>query len=101
MYNKANIIHPNNLESLYNNPPFNHSVSITGNPPPGYPNRDRFVEAIEALGWEFHKNPKPNTEIVIGNKRSGSSKMVKARQMGLPILSPDEFLIHYPQFIVQ
>lgn len=63
------------------------TFAISGNVPDGYKNRGEFVSAMESLGWEFHSGPKKNTDYVIGDESSTSSKIVKAKKLGLKIVS--------------
>lgn len=67
------------------------SFNISGAVPEGFKNRGELVEWIENNGGVFHSAPKKTTDYVIGDVKSSSSKIKKAVNMGLTIISPEEF----------
>lgn len=52
----------------------------------GFANRGDFVEHMESLGWEFHKSPKKNTDILFADPTGTTSKLKKARANGTRII---------------
>lgn len=61
------------------------TFSVSG-PVEGFSNRDEFVAHMESLGWEFHKSPKKDTDILFADPKGTSSKIAKARENGTRIL---------------
>lgn len=61
-----------------------------------YSNRTELQNAIVALGGRCATSVSSKTTMVICNdKDSSSSKMIKARQLGIPILTEDKFMQDY------
>lgn len=52
----------------------------------GFANRDEFVKYMETLGWEFHKSPKKDTDVLFANPNGTSSKIKKAKANGTRII---------------
>lgn len=52
----------------------------------GFANREDFVKHMESLGWEFHKAPKKDTDVLFADPESTSSKVKKARENGTRIV---------------
>jgi len=73
------------------------SFSISGAVPPGYGNRNQWVEYIESQGAEFHSSPKAHTNFMIGDPTENSSKVQAARKLGLPFMSPSDFAAKFPK----
>ena len=67
------------------------SFSISGSIE-GFSNRDEFVSHMESLGWEYHKSPKKDTNVLFGNPEDKSSKIVKAKKNGTRIVAKLEDL---------
>lgn len=73
------------------------SFSITGDVPVPFKNRNMFRDYIESNGGRFNPAPNKNTDYVIGDETSPSSKMVKAleyrdkQHTGVIIMTPAEF----------
>lgn len=53
----------------------------------GFANRNEFVEYMENNGWEFHRNPKKDTDILFADPNGTSSKIKKARDNGTKIIN--------------
>lgn len=62
------------------------SFSISGIVPDGFDNRSDFVAYMESNGWTYHKTPNKNTSVMFGNSESSSSKIVKAKKLGINII---------------
>lgn len=52
----------------------------------GFANRDEFVKHMQTLGWEFHRSPKVDTDILFADPNGTSSKIKKARDNGTRII---------------
>lgn len=52
----------------------------------GFANRDDFVEHMEADGWEFHKSPKKDTDVLFADPNGTSSKVKKAKANGTRVI---------------
>lgn len=52
----------------------------------GFANRDEFVKHMESLGWEFHKAPKKDTDVLFADPNGTSSKIKKAKANGTRII---------------
>lgn len=61
------------------------SFSVSGSVE-GFANRGEFVKHMEALGWEFHKSPKADTDVLFADPNGGSVKIKKARANGTRII---------------
>lgn len=44
------------------------------------------VSHMEALGWEYHKSPKKNTDVLFADPNGTSNKIIKARKDGVRII---------------
>lgn len=65
-------------------------VSITGKIEI-FPNRKAMAEALQSKGHRFIDSVSSNTEILVNNDNSSASaKNVKARELGIPILTEKE-----------
>lgn len=58
----------------------------------GFANRAEFVKHMESLGWEFHKSPKKNTDVLFADPNGTSNKIKKAVLNGTRIISKLEDL---------
>lgn len=58
----------------------------------GFDNRGDFVKHMEELGWEFHKAPKKETNVLFADPNGTSSKIKKARENGTRIIDKLEDL---------
>lgn len=67
------------------------SFAISGPVPEPFPNRGSWVEFVEANGGEFHSGPKATTSYMIADSKGSSSKVVKAKQLGVQFLTSTEF----------
>lgn len=67
------------------------TFSITGSVPDGFRNRDEFIDHIESHGGMFTARPGRGTDVLIGDPASSSSKMVRARSLGIRIIDPKDF----------
>jgi len=67
------------------------SFAISGSVPPGFSNRNAWVDYIESNGGIFHSSPKKDTSYIIGDESSTSSKTVVAKKLGLKFMSPEDF----------
>lgn len=52
----------------------------------GFNNRNEFVKHMEKLGWEFHKSPKKDTDVLFADPDGASSKIKKAIANGTRII---------------
>lgn len=86
------ILNPEATDANRSNKLEGMSFSISGKVPPTFSNRNSFIEFVEANGGEFHSSPKASTTHMIGDSTSTSSKIKKAKDLGLTIISPEEFL---------
>lgn len=73
------------------------SFSISGSVPPGFGNRNQWVEYVESQGGEFHSSPKAHTNFMIGDPSESSSKVQAARKLGITFMSPSDFASRYPK----
>lgn len=60
------------------------SFSVSGSVD-GFANRADFVAYMESLGWEYHKSPKADTDVLFADPEGTSSKIKKARANGTKI----------------
>lgn len=67
------------------------SFAISGAVPAPFPNRGAWQDYVEANGGEFHSGPKTATTYMVGDKEESSSKIKKARDLGLEFLTAAEF----------
>lgn len=67
------------------------SFAISGPVPPGYGNRQEWVDFIEAEGGAFHSAPKPETTYMVADSDGTSSKIKKARSLGTKFITADKF----------
>lgn len=65
--------------------------SISGKVPDGWTNRRSWQEWIESMGGVAQAAPNADTDIMVGDEKSTSSKIVKAKKLGVKIISPEEF----------
>lgn len=68
-------------ENVKNKGTFSVSGSVEG-----FANRDDFVEHMESLGWEFHKSPKKDTDVLFADPNGTSSKINKAIANGTKVI---------------
>lgn len=68
------------------------SFSISGAVPEGYANRREWQDFIEAMGGVAQGAPNKNTDYMVGDESSTSSKIIKAKKLGVKIITPDEFI---------
>lgn len=52
----------------------------------GFNNRNEVVEYMEKLGWEYHKSPKKDTDVLFADPNSTSNKILKAKKDGIKII---------------
>ena len=58
-----------------------------------YKNRDEFIEVIESFGGKVSSSVSAKTDYLINNDiNSSSSKNVKAKKLGVPIITEEEFV---------
>lgn len=70
----------------------NKNVCVTGKLTI-YTNRDELVEDLESHGGKFVKSVTKNTDYLVNNNaESASSKNIKAKKLGVPIISEEEFV---------
>lgn len=69
------------------------SFCITGNVPEGFKNRNEFVDYMESLGFTWDSSVKKDTDYVIGDETSTSSKIAKAKKYNVPIVADYHELI--------
>ena len=70
----------------------NKTIVITGSLV-HYKNRDELVDMIESLGGKVSSSVSSKTDYLINNDiNSSSSKNVKARKLGIPIISEEDFV---------
>src|SRR5690606_15561210 len=67
------------------------SFAISGAVPAPFPNRGAWQDYVEANGGEFHSGPKATTTYMVGDSGESSSKIKKARDLGLEFLTAAEF----------
>lgn len=67
------------------------SFAISGKVPSDFSNRQQFVDYMESQGWSFDSSPKKTTDILFGDENDTSSKITKAKKLGITIISPDEY----------
>lgn len=65
--------------------------TISGSVPSDFANRGEFVEYMETKGYGFQSSPNKKTNIVFGDENDTSSKIVKAKKLGIAIVSPEEY----------
>lgn len=68
------------------------SFSISGSVPEGFANRQDFVDFLENHGAVFDTSPKKSTDYMIGDDNDSSSKILKAKKIGLEIITPEIFI---------
>jgi DNA ligase (NAD+) len=66
--------------------------SISGTVPSGYANRSEWQEFVSAMGGTAQGSPNKTTDYMIGNPDDTSSKIIKAKKLGVTIISPDDFM---------
>ena len=63
-----------------------------------FKNRDAFKAYVEANGGKVAGNVSKKTDFLVNNDvTSASSKNVKARELGIPILSEEDFITRFGQ----
>ena len=67
------------------------SFSISGSVPSMFSNRDDFIDFITSHGGKFSASPNADTDYMIGDASSSSSKIRKALRLHTTIVSPDMF----------
>lgn len=67
------------------------SFAISGPVPAGYGNRQAFVDFIESEGGAFHSAPKATTSYMIADEAGTSSKVKKAKTLGVNFVTADDF----------
>ena len=67
------------------------SFAISGAVPPGFANRNSWVEYVESNGGKFDSGPKATTSFMVGDPNESSSKVKKAISLGTEFISPEEF----------
>ena len=67
------------------------SFAISGPVPEPFHNRGAWVEYIEANGGAFHSGPKAATSYMVADADGSSSKIKKARELGVQFLTSEEF----------
>lgn len=71
------------------------SFAISGPVPAPFPNRGAWVEFIEANGGAFHSGPKATTSYMVADSAGSSSKVVKAKELGVEFLTAEEFTARF------
>ena len=82
-------IKPENKEVI-DNPFSGKTLCVTGKL--NHFNRDSINEKIVSLGAKAASSVSKKTDYLITNEQSGSSKYKKAVELGVPIITEDEFL---------
>lgn len=67
------------------------SFAISGKVPDDFSNRQQFVDYMESNGWSFDSSPKKTTDVLFGDENDTSSKIVKAKKLGIKIVSPSKY----------
>lgn len=67
------------------------SFAISGAVPQPFANRTAWVDYIEANGGEFHSSPKAETTWFVGDPEDTSTKVKKAKALGINFISPEDF----------
>lgn len=67
------------------------SFAISGPVPAPFPNRGAWVEFIEANGGAFHSGPKATTSFMVADSEGSSSKVTKAKELGVQFITAEEF----------
>lgn len=67
------------------------SFAISGPVPEGYGNRQAFVDFIESEGGAFHSSPKDGTSYMIADESGSSSKVKKAKSLGIEFVATSSF----------
>ena len=67
------------------------SFAISGPVPAPFPNRGAWVEFIEANGGAFHSGPKATTSFMVADDAGSSSKVNKAKELGVQFITAEEF----------
>lgn len=89
---EANIDDGSPVVESQDSPVAGKSFSISGSVPSMFPNRGAMVEWLVAHGAEFHGSPKASTDYMIGDRNGSSSKIKKARDLGVQFITADEFM---------
>ena len=63
--------------------------AISGKVPADFANRNDFVDYMNSVGWVFDSAPKATTNIIFGNEDDTSSKIKKAKKLGIKIVAPE------------
>jgi DNA ligase (NAD+) len=75
--------------------PLNGDIVVISGSIPGY-NRDEGRELVESLGAKSSGSVSSKTTLVIADPDSTSSKVVKAKDLGIKVISAADFLTQYP-----
>lgn len=67
------------------------SFAISGPVPAGYGNRQEFIDFIESEGGAFHSAPKATTSYMIADEEGTSSKVKKAKALGVEFVTAENF----------
>lgn len=68
------------------------SFSTSGSTPRGFVNRNEWQEFISAHGGIVHATPRKDTDIMVADPHSSSSKVKKALSYGVRFIEPDGFM---------
>lgn len=67
------------------------SFAISGPVPAPFPNRGAWIEFIEANSGAFHSGPKAGTSFMVADSSGSSSKVKKAKELGVEFITAEEF----------
>ena len=67
------------------------SFAISGEVPAPFANRNKWVEYLEDNGAKFHSSPKANTDFMVADADGTSSKVVKAKKLGVTFMAAKDF----------
>lgn len=88
--NKLGVIFDNGL-AAQNSTEVKGHFSISGKVPEGFANRGAFTDYMATVGWVFDSSPKATTSILFGDENDTSSKVKKAKKLGIQIVNPDDY----------
>lgn len=71
------------------------SFAISGPVPSPFSNRGVWVDYIEKNGGEFHSSPKADTSFMVADKDGTSSKIAKARKLGVEFITHEDFTLKF------
>lgn len=86
---EMNVVMDNGINKVVNDE--GKVFAISGSVPSNFKNRGEFTDYMESIGHKFSSSVNKKVDVVFGDKDDTSSKIVKAKKLGIEIISPSEY----------